>query len=242
MPNPHTASFEAHDFSALQLTPDTFELVYNTIVGLKFPVDVARVLELRSLINHAVDNFPEPVPTSDYRDFREALQAVIDDTGIDNKRHSERLLRILTMMRELHYAYSINKRDAENDLRARVAANRRKRDRAIRRALGLTVAAIVSGILWLGLPEPGWPVKILTATFAISVLLYVRTLPVLDRALLVLEKRMNRLQRRRVKSIHWRLLVQKLSLLLGFKRDSGVEVFIIDNDHYDTPATVRVHH
>ncbi|HEY8431748.1 MAG TPA: hypothetical protein VIL20_25385, partial [Sandaracinaceae bacterium] len=63
-----TASFDAHDLASLHLTPDTFEPIYNTIIGLKFPVDVARVLELRYLINHAVDNYPEPAPTSDYRE------------------------------------------------------------------------------------------------------------------------------------------------------------------------------
>ncbi len=47
-----------HDSSVVHLTPETFEPVYNTIIGLKFPVDVARVLELRYLINHAADAFP----------------------------------------------------------------------------------------------------------------------------------------------------------------------------------------
>lgn len=242
MPEKQAASFDAHDLSAIHLTPDTFEPIYNTIVGLKFPMEVARVLELRYLINHAVDNFPEPAPTADYRDFREALQAVIDATGIDNKRHSERMLRILCMMREQHYTYSINTRDAENDLRANIAANRAKRRRAVRNALVFTLGGIVTGILWLGLPQPPLAIQLLTAAFAIGVLLSVRTLPALDRTLVVLEKRMNQLQRHRVKSIHWRMLVQKLALLLGFKRNSEVEVFIIDSDHYDYPGPSRLHH
>jgi len=50
-----------------------------------------------------------------------------------------------------------------------------------------------------------------------------------------LEKRMNQLQRHRVRSIHWRLLAQKLSLLLGFKRSSEVEVFIVDTEQHDFP-------
>lgn len=219
-----------HDSSVVHLTPETFEPVYNTIIGLKFPVDVARVLELRYLINHAADAFPEPAPTVDYREFRDALQAVIDATGIENKRHSERLLRILSMLRELHYAYSINTRDAENKLRAGMADNREQRHRAIRYALGFTVAAILCAILWLGLSDAPWVLKVLTAGFAVATWLYVRTIPTLDHQLSELEKRMNQLQRHRVKSIHWRMLVQKLSLLLGFKRDSEVEAFLIDTD------------
>ena len=242
MSGKQTASFDVHDLSAVHLTPETFEPIYNTVVGLKFPMEVARVLELRYLINQAVDSFPEPAPTADYREFREALQTVIDATGIENKRHSERMLRILCMLRELHYVYSVNTRDAENGLRANIAANREKRRRAIRNALGLTLAAILSGIAWLGLSEPPLSIQLLTAAFTIGVLLSVRTLPALDRNLVVLEKRMNQLQRHRVKSIHWRMLVHKLALLLGFKRNSEVEVFVIDTDHYDYPNPSRLHH
>jgi hypothetical protein len=231
MPDKPLPMSDAQDFSALHLTPDTFEPVYNTIVALKFPMDVARVLELRYVINHAADAFPEPAPTADYREFRDALQAVIDTTGIENKRHSEKLLRILSMMRELHYTYSINTRDAENKLRASMADNRHQRRRAIRYALGFTVTAILCAIFWLGFPDPGWPLKLLTAGFAIGAWLYVRTIPSLDRSLISLEKRTSQLQRHRVKSIHWRMLVQKLALLLGFKRNSEVEVFLIDTDH-----------
>jgi hypothetical protein len=62
---------------------------------------------------------------------------------------------------------------------------------------------------------------------------------VLDRALDDLEKQMRQLQRHRVKSIHWRLLAQKLALLLGFKRNSDVEVFIIDTEQQDIPQSSR---
>lgn len=220
-----------HGNDSLHLTPDTFEWVYNTIVSLKFPVDVARVLELRYLINHAADAFPEPAPTADYREFRDALQAVIDETGIENKRHSERMLRILSMMRELHYTYSINRRDAENKVRARMAHNRSQRERAIRHAAGFIGATAICAILWLALDNPGWPLKIMTAGFIVGAWLHVRTIPMLDRGLRVLEKRMSRSQRHRVKSIHWRLLVMKLALVLGFKRNTDVEVFRIDTEH-----------
>lgn len=235
MPDRPLATSEVQGIEGAHLAPENFETIYNTIVGLKFPMDVARVLELRYLINHSADDFPEPAPTADYRDFRDALQNVIDVTGIDNKRHSERLLKILSMMRELHYAYSINTRNAENKIRASMADNRRQRQRSIRNAVGFTVAATLCAIFWLGWPDADWPIKALTATLTIGAWFCVRTLPTLDRALNVLEKRMNQLQRHRVKSIHWRLLVQKLSLLLGFKRGSDVEVFIIESE----PDSIR---
>lgn len=242
MPGKRTATSDVHEFYAAHLTSETFESIYNTIVGLRFPMDVARVLELRYLINHTVDSFAEPAPTVDYREFRDALQTVIDGIGIDNKRHSERMLRILCMMRELHYAYSIKTRDAENALRTEMADNRQRRRNSTRHAIELTLAAILCGILWLGLPELDWPIKAFTAAFAVGAWLYVRTLPALDRALDELEKRMNQLQRHRVRSIHWRLLAHKLALLLGFKRNSDVEVFIIDTEQHDYSQSSRSHH
>lgn len=244
MPDILAETSELPDFSGMLLTPDTFERFYKTVINLKFPLDVARVLELRYLINHTVDTFAdsEPAPTADYRQFRDALQAVIDSTGIDNKHHSERLLRILCMMRELHYAYSIRTRDVENGLRARMAANRRRRRHVVRGALGFAAATAGAGAAWFALNEPGLVVKLLTATFAVGTWYYVHALPILDRGLHGLEKRLRSLERRRVKSIHWRLLVQKLALLLGYKRNSGVEVFLIDSEHYDHAHSSRLSH
>lgn len=238
-----TPTADLNDFSALHLTPDSFERFYKTVTGLKFPLDVARVLELRYLINHTVDAFPEPAPTSDYRQFRDALQAVIDSIGIDNKRHSEKLLRILCMLRELHYAYSIKTRDAENDLRARMAANRSRRRRSVRNAVVFAGAAAAAGGAWYALGDPGWAPKLATVAAACGAWYHVHVLPLLDRRLRNLERRLAHLQDRRVKSIHWRLLVQKLALLLGYKRNSEVEVFLIDPEHYDhTYASSRLSH
>lgn len=229
------------DLSTLHLSPETFETVYHTIAGLRFPMDVAQVLELRYLINHGLDSFPEPAATPDYREFQDALQGVIDSIGIENKRHSERLLRILAMMRELHYHYSIKSRDAETALRSDMANNRRQRTQSLRYGLLFVSGAILAGLFWLGLPEPGWPVKLLTAGLAILSWLYFRSLPDLDRELKSLETSLNDLRRHRVKSIHWRQLVQKLALVLGYKHDSDVEVFRIDSE-FDLPGRSRVHH
>jgi hypothetical protein len=238
MPENVITAPETQELTAHHLTPETFELVYNTIANLRFPTEVAHVLELRYLINHAADNFPEPAPTPDYREFCEALQTVIDATGIDNKRHADRLLRILTMLRDLHYTYSVNMRNRENELREEMTANRERRTRSVRYSLIYTVAAIITIIIWLALPSPGWAVQILTAGFAVGTWLHLHSLPALDRKLKTLQGELTELQRHRVKSIHWRMLVQKLALVLGFKRNSGIQVFH-DNDPDHPRSYVR---
>lgn len=213
-----------------ELTPETFEPIYNTVVGLRFPMDVAQVLELRYLINHAVDRFPEPAATPDYRDFCDALQSVIDSFGLDNKRHTERLLRILAMLRDLHYAYSINTRNAENRLREQMEDNRNARTQSVRYGLFFTFAAIVSGIVWLGMIDATWPIKLLAAASAFFAWTHLHALPGLDRDMKGLEKKLSELLRHRVKSIHWRTLIHKLALVLGYKQITGIEVFRMDTD------------
>lgn len=240
MQNATEPTIPLHDI-ATHLGPDTFESVYHTLIGLKFPVDVAQVLELRYLINHAVDDYPEQPDTQDYREFRDALQAAMDAFGIENKRHSDRLLRILTMMRDLHYTYSIATRDHETRLRDQMTANRRARSQSIRYGMFFTVAAILCGFVWLGLTDAGWPVKLLTAGFGILAWTYLHAVPGLDRDSKKLERQINDLLRHRVKSIHWRMLIQKLSLVLGYKRITGIEVFRIDSD-VDYPARPHVRH
>lgn len=241
MQHPTPANPALHEISTAELTPATFEPIYNTIIGMRFPVDVAQVLELRYLINHAVDRYPEPVDTPDYRDFCDALQTVIDSFGVENKRHNERFLRILAMMRDLHYVYSINTRNAENRLREQMTNNRTARVQSVRFGLFFTFAAIISGIVWLGLVQPDWPIKILTATFAVFAWAHLHALPSLDRDIKGLEKRVNELQRHRVKSIQWRTLIHKLALVLGYKQITGVEVFRMDTDA-DYPGQSQVHH
>lgn len=240
MQTPTESAAPLHEL-ATHLGPDTFEPIYHTLIGLKFPVDVAQVLELRYLINHAVDDFPEPAETQDYREFRDALQTAMDSIGIENKRHSDRLMRILTMMRDLHYKYSIESRNRENQLRETLASNRRARGQSIRYGMFFTFTAIISGIVWLGLIDAGWPVKLLTAGFAILAWTYLQAIPGLDRDSKKLERQLNDLLRHRVKSIHWRVLIQKLSLVLGYKRITGVEVFRIDSDS-DYPSRSQVRH
>lgn len=229
------------DLIAHNFTPETFEPIYNTLIGLRFPMDVAQVLELRYLVNHAVDDFAEPALTPDYDDFREALQSAIDAFGIENKRHSDRLLKILAMMRELHYAYSIASRDAEKNLRRQMVRNRKARKRAAAYGLGLIFAAVIAGIIWVGVGQSTWPVPLITVGLLLAAWYSLRALPGLDKKLKTLEKDLHELVRRRVKAIHWKTLIQKLALLLGYKRIRGVEVFHIDGDT-DYPGRSHLRH
>jgi len=226
----------AQDFSALNLTPDNLHAFYVKFINLRFPMKVEHLLELRYLINHAVDKYKEPPLTPDYRQFRESLQAAVD-SFIDNQRYSERMLKILSMLRDLHYTHSLRSRNAEARLRKAMDANRKKHVRSIRYGLFFILATISFVILWLTLGNAPLAVKLLPAGCCLVALRYFHNLPGLDRELEKLTLELNDVLRQRVNSLNWRTLIHKLALVLGYKRVPGVEVFHIEVDHTD-----RVYH
>lgn len=218
---PPTATAEP---SALSLSPEGFYAFYTRFMALRFPLDVAEVLEWRYLINHAVDHYSEPSPTPDYREFRDKLDRAIDALGIDNKRHRERLLRILAMLRELHYAHSLQSRRAEEQLRLAMRENRVARKRSVQYGLIFLVAAILGAISWLAAVPPGWLLVAATLLSTWFSLDYFHSLPILDRQLEQLKTQLNGVLRQRVTAINWKALTRQLALVLGFKQIRGVEV------------------
>lgn len=230
----------AHDFSGLSLTPDNFHAFYTKVINLRFPMQVAHVLELRYLLNHTVDAYKEPPLTPDYRQFLESLQAAID-SFIDSQRHSERMLSILSMLRDIHYTHSINSRNAELRLRESMEANRLEHMKSIRYGLFFILAAVSFIIMWLTLGEASIIIKLLPVAYSYIALRFFHKLPGLDLAYQKLTLELNEVLRRRVRSINWKTLIHKLALVLGFKRVPGVEVFHIEGE-YDRSYDKSVYH
>ncbi|MHB8623533.1 MAG: hypothetical protein ACYC9J_14420 [Sulfuricaulis sp.] len=222
----------AHDFSALNLTPDNFHAFYTKFINLRFPMSVAHVLELRYLVNHTVDRYKEPPLTPDYRQFSESLQSAID-SFVENQRHSERMLKILSMLRDIHYTHSINSRNAEKRLRDAMDINRAEREKSIRYGLFFILSAVGFIIVWLTMNDPSLIIKLLPAGSSYLALRYFHKLPVLDNEINSLTLALNAVLRRRVNSLNWKTLIHKLALVLGYKRVPGVEVFQIDGEYGD---------
>jgi hypothetical protein len=221
----------AQDFSGVSLTPDGFHTFYTKFINLRFPMKIAHVLELRYLINHAVDHYKEPSPTPSYRQFRDSLQSALDSFGIDNQRHSERMLKILSMFRDIHYAHSIASRDAERQLREAMERNRDDYAKAVRYGLFFIFAGVSFIVIWLATPNAHLIVKLLPALYCWFSLRYFHKLPELDKEHDKLTLEVNDVLRRRVNSLNWKTLIHKLALVLGYKRVQGVEVFDVDIDH-----------
>jgi hypothetical protein len=221
----------AQDFSGVSLTPDGFHTFYTKFINLRFPMKIAHVLELRYLINHAVDHYREPSVTPTYRQFRDSLQSALDSFGIDNQRHNERMLKILSMFRDIHYARSIASRDAERQLREDMERNRDDYAKAVRYGLFFIFAGVSFIVIWLAIPNAHLIVKLLPALYCWFSLRYFHKLPALDKEHDQLTQDVNDVLRRRVNSLNWKTLIHKLALVLGYKRVAGVEVFDVDIDH-----------
>ncbi len=103
------------------------------------------------MINQAADRYSEPPLTPDYRALRDKLSQAIDSFSIEKKHHRERLLEILSMLRELHVAHSRQSRIEEERLRSQMRDIRMARERSVRDGLAALFAAILGAILWLAL-------------------------------------------------------------------------------------------
>lgn len=219
------------------LTTQSFPDFYRRILALRFPIGVAEVLELRDLINHSADVYEdESTEMPQTREFRESLESAIQSFGVENRHHGERLLKVLVMLRGMHYQHTIGSRDQEQRLRQQQADNRTGRDTALRNGiLALLTTAGATGAWLLG-AQAAWVVPGLALASALVSFGYFRLLPRLDRDMERLTGDLNLLLRQRVESINWRTLIHKLALLLGYKRIQGVEVFRQESADFNSGA------
>lgn len=235
------AGYPEHKLTNVQLTVEDFPSFYNGLLALRFPMDVSQVLELRFLLNHAADARADTPANADDRQFRNALQSAITSFGIENKHHCHRLIKILTMIRDLHTAHIVESRVTELELRAALSDIHKARSRSIRHGLFSLVATIFASLMWLGSSEPSWLIRLLTLGLAYMTWDCFHAIPTLDREPELLTPALNVVLRRRVESVNWKRLIHKLSLILGYKRISGVVVFPLDSNTTAAETSVLYH-
>ena len=210
--------------------PDCFYHLYRQLIGLRFPLDVAEILELRYLLNHAIDGAEIPQETRDWREFRDAREHDLDEIAVDKPAHRARMLRLLALVRELHYQHSIASRDMETSLR-RALADNLKADRQSRRYGKVALfAALSAAVAWLGLNEPGWWVKIAAGVGFYLFCDYFYALSTLKRERALLGQSLDEVLTQRVSALNWKRLARNVALTLGYARNADVEAFLIDKD------------
>ena len=223
--------------SHFAITPANFPRLYRLLSGLRFPLRVADVLELRAVLNEAVDRFDLPEASPSYREFIEALESAIHSFGVESRRHADRLLKMLTLLREVHYNHSIDSRDKELGLRKRIEEIEEARSRSTQYGVASMLVTIGTVIFWVALPEPSWLIKGLALVSAYLSWDFFHSQPTLDREQKSVNKELNDLLRERITKVDWKMLIHKLSLLMGYKQVSGVEVFNMDEDFSSDNST-----
>lgn len=193
---------------------------------LRFPLDVAEIIDLRDVIKHASDDFAAHPHKRQSRRFGAVASAQIEALGVRATHHREKLLQILIMLRDLHHAHRLRSRETEHSLRRRCAANREARKVSIKYgvlALGATAVAVAT---WAGLGDVSWPVKTVTVLLAYVSLDCFYSLSLLNRYYGRLGQELDIVHRQRVRSFKWRALAYKIALILGYLHPAAISAFV----------------
>ncbi|HLQ25445.1 MAG TPA: hypothetical protein VK138_06125 [Acidiferrobacterales bacterium] len=227
--NLNLASLSDH-LAKISASPESFSYFYKKLIGLRFPIDVAEILELRSVFNQTLDAMEEVPESRDFRHFRDARQAEIDALKIEKKQHGQRLLKLLALIREFHFAHSLQSRDTENHLRKALADTHKACRRSIRYGQIAFIAALISALAGIAF-NPGWIMQILTIGLVYLSGDYFYSLSILKRDQVDIHRQLDELLKRRVKTLNWRVLTKNISLILGYAKISGVQAFLIDKEN-----------
>lgn len=217
------------DLARQQLTVDTFVQNYRYITGLRFPVEVADVLEIRASLNQAIDDRQPKQLSSGLQQFNEAVYEAISQFGLKDDRHINRLTKLMSVFRELHHLHTTRSRKHERSLRNQIKTNEEARTRSIGYGLFTFFLVIIGLLSWMIAGNALWFIKIGIGLLAYMSFDYFMSLKTLKLEHDILNTELNMLLRQRVNSIDWKSLLQKTAMILGFKKVSGVDVFLMND-------------
>lgn len=199
-------------------------------MGLNFPMEVSDVMELRDVINHAVDyQNRNRDDDDDNGSFSHTLEIVMGSVELDAKHREKRLLQTLSLFRDLYHTHSISNRDKELSLRCLLDENRHASMRSRHYGIACFVGAAFSSIIYLALPIPGWPLQVFTLLLAYLTWDNFHSMSVLERDMKILTKELNAGLRDRVNDVNWQGLIEKMAPLLGYKKADKLDVFLMNN-------------
>ena len=221
---------KSDDLAAQRLAVDSFPDFYRKLTRLRFPLDVAEVIDLRDIINQAAGEFSEPAATAGYRRFVAAVRPEIEALGVERPDHTAKLTHILVMLRCLHQAHSTTVREARRTLRWRQRANREARRLSIKYGAVLLVGTIVGSLAWLAIGDMAWWVKAAILLVAYLALDYFFSLTVLAQDHRRLSQALEQLRGEHVRHFEWRTLVKHVALILGYTHRFATEPFLVSTD------------
>jgi hypothetical protein len=222
---------ESDDLAAQRLTADSFSGFYRKLIELRFPLDVAEVIDLRDIINQALDGFVEPVvSTRGNRRFVAAVRSEMQVLGVDRADYQAKLTRILVMLRCFQQAHNATSRQAGHTLRRRQQAIRKARKLSVKYGIVLLIAAIIGVVACFAIEDAGWPIRAATVLLAYLSLDHFYSLTVLAQDCRRLAHALEQLRSEQVRHFEWRTLVKHVALILGYTHRLATEPFLISAD------------
>ncbi|MBE9515370.1 MAG: hypothetical protein IME93_00180 [Proteobacteria bacterium] len=203
------------------ITVSNFPKAYRKLLCLRFPMDVAEIIELRDMLNQSLERSELLNVTPGFKNFTSTLTDAIELSGVDRQHHADKMVGILSLFRELHYKHNLMSRNREIQLRQLREQNRESNENSVRFGIAALLTAIMGFITFLAVPESGWLLKGITIVSAIATLDFFQSLRIFDGEYKILTDEFNTVLRERVDNMNWEKLTSNLAAILGYRKDQS---------------------
>ncbi|MHB8414417.1 MAG: hypothetical protein ACYDB1_03385 [Acidiferrobacteraceae bacterium] len=210
----------------LKSSPEKFSQLYRYLLGLRFPLDIAEILELRSLLNQVIDQC-EDCAQQDPRMLRELHRLEFETLGVAQPVHKDRLSRLMAALRTLHLDHGKASHAREDSLRKALADNRLAQERSLRYGRFCSIPTLVLAIAWILSGPDAWLIKAGSLILGYLFCDYFHSLIVLKKKRRLLDRDLAGVVANRIPGLNWRPLMRQLALVLGYGRVNGVEAFVL---------------
>ncbi|WP_298139930.1 hypothetical protein [Acidiferrobacter sp.] len=221
-------------------SPDAFPFFYRRLVTLRFPIEVAEILEMRYLCQHAIDESGRYDRGDEWGEFTARRMADMDHIGVQKATHRERLSRLLLLFKDYHDLHKLRSMETEATLQAAWVDNCFAQERSTSYGKTAGMAALIAAMGSLLLSPRPLVLEGLTLLLAYVSVDSFYSLALLRRQQRRLNEQLSEILRRRVRMVNWRAVVRQTSAILGYTQPLGGEAFRLEQEHETLDEPVEI--
>lgn len=210
----------------LKSSSESFSRLYRHLMGLSFPLEVAEILELRSLLNQIIDQEAE-FTQEDAGVLMEIHRLEFETLGVAQAAHKDRLARLMAILRAWHVRHRAMSQTRENNLRKALADNRMAQKRSLQYGRACLAPALVLIAAWLIAGPHAWLIKGAALVLGYLFCDHFHSLIALGKEHRLLNNDLSELVATRIPALNWNALIRQVALVLGYGRVRGVEPFML---------------
>lgn len=220
-----------------RISVSNFPSFYRKLICLRFPMDVADIIEIRDSLNQSLDHAERSRLIPDFHEYAKTLNSAVKHLGIERQHHADKMIGILSLFRELHYKHTLMSCNRENHLRKLVVQNRQAQSHSTRFGIASLLTAVIGFITFLALPESGWLLKAIIMVSAIATLDFFQSLRILDKEQKILSDELAAVVRDRIEHMQWNTLSANIASILGYRKDESAFVIQTTVDGFNRDNT-----